>query len=231
MAYLFSSISPIKQPTPPTVSVKDVTSTSATIYWYLVEDAVRYNVYFNYKLLGTTESDSYKLDGLRPSTYYNVQVTAVNSDNQESEESDILIFETLNVPLEPPARTTVTNITSNSCLITWDAVMDAVQYCISVENIKLAQIMEFKVSETSYTLTELNPNTEYEIRISSIDENGQVGQPSDSLIFTTLQEQAKVKINVSGQTKDGIVFVNVSGEKKKATRLFLNVVGEAKEAV
>lgn len=134
----FPSISPIKPESPPIINVENITSNSATIYWYFLEDAVKYNIYLNGELVASTESDSYTFENLKPKTEYNVQATSVNSYNQESDKSELLVFE-------------------------------------------------------------------------------------------TLEDQAKVKINVNGQTKDGLVFVNVNGVSKKVKKIFVNVNGQAKE--
>ena len=87
--------------TPPTIpsglTLLQISSTSARIIWNDSEDnigVVGYNLYIDNALYGSTIVAYAEISGLNPSTSYDIQVTAFDSANNESEKSSILTITT-----------------------------------------------------------------------------------------------------------------------------------------
>ena len=92
--------------------------------------------------------------------------------------SNSLLFTTL---LPPPnvSDNMVSNITSNSCIVTWDPVQDATSY-----KYKLDSNLE-KPATSPLILSNLIANKTYSIKLASVNNEG-TGNYSISISFTTL---------------------------------------------
>jgi len=90
-------------------------------------------------------------------------------------------YGTLSMPIPPKVQgVTVSNVTHNEAEVAWDSVEDAILYKIYLDNKLVGEAMN-----TTYKLTNLKSDTEYEIRVSAVNEGGE-GPSSDPVTFTTL---------------------------------------------
>jgi len=87
--------------TPPTIptglTLLQISSTGARIIWNDSEDnigVVGYNLYIDNALYDSTIVAAAEISGLNPSTSYDIQVTAFDSANNESEKSSTLTITT-----------------------------------------------------------------------------------------------------------------------------------------
>lgn len=79
---------------------------------------------------------------------------------------------------------------------------------------------------TSQTLS-LNPETTYKVEVQLVDNFNQTSDIK-SVTFTTLTDQAKVRIKVNGQTKIGRVYVMKGGKLVKSKKIYTKVNGSLK---
>lgn len=73
--------------------------------------------------------------------------------------------------------------------------------------------------KTTYTITNLDEETTYNIEVQMIDNYGTVS-PSATVIFTTLSEQLKFYIKVDGQQKLGKASLKANGDFKKIKSVY-----------
>ncbi|MCR5042045.1 MAG: leucine-rich repeat protein [Clostridia bacterium] len=173
----------------PPLAVEDLSVTGETdktidISWTGVEGADGYNVYVdgeivNSELAGGT---TYTLTGLSADTTYEITVAGVNSVG-EGEESLILAARTL-LPIVPEKVTDVRldgEATSSSVTVVWEPVDGADGYNIYVDG---EIVNEELITEPGYTVTGLEPSTDYEIAVSAESDVGE-GERSDPVDVTT----------------------------------------------
>ena len=80
---------------PTNLTASNITSTSATLTWSFITGATEYKIYNNDILIDTSNSASYQLAQLTPSTVYTLTVTDMNGII-ESNQSDPLIVDSAN---------------------------------------------------------------------------------------------------------------------------------------
>lgn len=134
-------------------------------------------------------------------------------------------------PPSIPTNLETSSITSNSARLNWDSVDDATSYIVATGLANDDVFYEKTVTDTEYQFGNLVSDTEYNWKVRAKDSYSQLSEYSDVQTFKTLSEQAKLKVNVDGQTKEGKVFVNVNGLKKIVKKIYVNVNGNAKECV
>ena len=173
---------------PTNLASSQITSSQASISW----SDNNTNWILDYKT--TTEqswtsisvnSNPYIINQLNPQTEYNVRIRSLCSASDTSEYSDTLNFTTLSLPCNKPESIVFTNITDSSVIIDWTS-----------ENSN-SWIIDYRVEDTEnwnkviatdkpYQITELFPQTEYNVRIRSLCSASDTSEYSDTLNFTTL---------------------------------------------
>lgn len=134
-------------------------------------------------------------------------------------------------PPSIPTNLETSSITSNSARLNWDSVENATSYIVATGLANDDVFYEKTVTDTEYQFGNLVSDTEYKWKVRAKDSYSQLSEYSNVQTFKTLSEQAKLKLNVDGQTKEGKVFVNVNGLKKIVKKIYVNVNGKAKECI
>lgn len=198
------------EPTPcsnaaPVVTTSNLTHNSVTLSWTADPGGASYVV--QYKPLGAATwtaqiplpslSNTYTIVGMIPATQYVIEVIALCS-NVPGPAASVPI--TTNCDPAPPTNFTVTQITSSSALVTWDPVATAV-YVLYYREVGSGTWIPVNVTGTSYTLTNLNPYTTYEVKVSS-QCSGAINPSTTPQVFTTLPtcEMAPVGLTISNLT-------------------------------
>ena len=196
---------PCNNAAPQNVVVSGITHNSATVTWTPDQGGATYIV--QYKPVGAANwtgqipvtylTGTYTIPNLVPSTQYIVQVVAL-CDNVPGAPTE-LPFETKCDP-EPPTNFTVTSITPNSALVSWNPVPTA-SYVLEYREVGAATWTTVNVTGTSYSLTGLNPYTTYEVRVAS-ECSGAVNPYTTPQVFTTLPtcEMAPIGLTVTNIT-------------------------------
>ena len=170
-----SELIPLAQPV---LTVAAAESTSLTINWSEVPNALRYS--FSYKpSSGTTWTNvnvgtnlSYTINGLDLNTDYDVRVKAIGDGvNYKSVYSAIVRVMTTSeqpVPLETPILT-VAAVGSTSLTIDWNELPNAARYSFSYKPASETAWTNVNVgTKLSYTVGGLDLNTEYDVRVKAI---------------------------------------------------------------
>ncbi len=115
-----------------------------------------------------------------------MSVSANDLNNNESPRSLSIFVTTLNPDREPPTIPTgisISNVTGNTLLLSWQASTDN----IGVEKYGIYLNQEWIADEisTSYRVTGLQPNTEYELALIAYDEAGNSSALSSSVLMRT----------------------------------------------
>lgn len=196
---------PCNNAAPQNVVVSGITHNSATVTWTPDQGGATYIV--QYKPVGAANwtaqipvtflIGTYTIPNLTPSTQYIVQVVAL-CDNVPGPPTEVS-FETKCDP-EPPTNFTVTSITPNSALVSWNPVPTA-SYVLEYREVGAATWTTVNVTGTSYSLTGLNPYTTYEVRVAS-ECSGAVNPYTTPQVFTTLPtcEMAPIGLTVTNIT-------------------------------
>ena len=164
-------------PSPPVPAVDNITTSAAAVTWPSVYGATSYNISINGSFLANTTATTYNLSGLNYNTSYTVSVIAKSSIGSSSPGS--VTFTTLNLLL-PPEGLQVTNITSSTLDLSWNAVSGAITYILDQNDTILAT-----TTDTFYYCTGLSPNTTYTYKVAVTTELGESNY-SDPVVATTL---------------------------------------------
>ena len=151
---------------------------------------------------------TYNLTGLDASTGYTFRafVTTANGTSYGQEKT----FTTGSAPVEPcdvPTGLTVTDVQSESISVTWDnaAVLRwNVQYGPVGGTLASAT-----ASTNSYTFTNLNPLTTYQIQVQAVCEEGNVSEWSPAVEATTTNLNSYLENNVTLYPNPAKEFVDV----------------------
>ncbi len=196
---------PCNNAAPQNVVVSGITHNSATVTWTPDQGGATYIV--QYKPVGAANwtgqipvtylTGTYTIPNLTPSTQYIVQVVAL-CDNVPGPPTEVP-FETKCDP-EPPTNFTVTSITPNSALVSWNPVPTA-SYVLQYREVGAATWTTVTVTGTTYSLTGLNPYTTYEVRVAS-ECSGAINPYTTPQVFTTLPtcEMAPIGLTVTNIT-------------------------------
>ncbi len=106
---------------------------------------------------GPIEASPYTLTGLNPETTYEVRVRCICG---EDDYTDWATAEFTTLPLcQAPTDLTVSDITTNSAVISWTS--EANSFDVELDGEVIAQ----EITETSYALNDLDPGTIYTVRV------------------------------------------------------------------
>ena len=208
---------------PKDLSVSNITSTSATISWNAVEGVDNYEVEvedgdntpafeFNRELSATTV----EVSGLSPNGEYKVKVKSKCSGGNNSEYTEWLFFNA--TPGDDPGNggegeggvcaiptgLSVSNITSTSATISWNAVEGVDNYEVEVEDGDNTSAFEFnrELSATTVEVSGLSPNGEYKVKVKSKCSGGNNSDTPNG--YSLMQHQGMVQEMV---VKEKEVFV------------------------
>ena len=196
---------------PTNVAASNIAQTSATITWTAGGDETAWNLQYKSAAdanwsnsIAVSNTPSYALAGLTANTAYQVRVQAVCDAASTSDWTDAVSFTTAEEVETCPAPTNVAanDITKNSAVITWSqepntASSWTVQYKQSV-----ASTWETATANAmTYSLDGLNPDTQYDVQILAICDNGLTSDASETIQFTTLA------VGVNDYTLDAAISV------------------------
>ena len=164
----------------PVLSISGKTSTTITVAWNAVPNALRYSL--SYKLSSDSSwstnvnvgtNTSYTVSSLTPNTSYDFRLKAIGDGvSYKSVYSDVVNAKTNASdgpePLPTPALT-VSDATSTSITVSWNAVPNALRYSLSYKLASVSTWTNVNVgTNTSYTINELESNAEYDLRLKAV---------------------------------------------------------------
>ena len=207
----------------PTGISQESTENSVTVKWSAVNGATGYDILFNNSTYSVSET-SKTFTGLSPNRSYNYRIRSKSSEGVGE------YGETRTVKTTPNAPTSIT-VTSHedSVTLSWGAVSGASSYDVLVNG------KVYNVTDTSLTVTGLNPNTSYSYQVRVRNEDGVSSYsaaktakttPNPPLSATATATQNSVTISwnaVNGATSYDVLFngkeYRVTGTSKTITGL------------
>ena len=194
---------------PAAVTVSATTFDGATVAWTAGTNATSWEVrvYNNtYDETYTTEQTTYTFTGLNEGTF-NVSVRSICSEEISSEWSEPIQFTTESCVA--PTNVAVSGITANSAVVSWTAAASSngrytMEYGFS--GFSRGQGTTVEVTGTTYTITGLESEAEYDVYVASYCGENIVSPWSTVTSFTTIGGQETYTITVqSNNTAWGTV--------------------------
>ncbi|XP_029705380.1 collagen alpha-1(XII) chain isoform X1 [Takifugu rubripes] len=173
-------------PAPKNLQFTEVTQTSFRTSWehgapdvalYRLSWSKRGENDYQYAILNNDET-SYELENLDTDTEYDVKVTAIYSDEAESE--DLLgitrtLLKSAKVPPAPPRNLKVFNATTSSLTAKWDPAPGPVQsYRVTYRPAPGGEPLMLQIGgkKTSVVLSKLQPDTRYSVSVAALYPSG-----------------------------------------------------------
>ena len=205
--------------TPTNASATEITMTSAKLDW--VSDASKWELRINGEIFGNEISAKpYVLQNLNKETAYTVEVRAICKEGIYSDWSAPATFTTAGC--EAPTDLAVSSITNTSAVLNWSSSASEWEIDVNGE-IK-------KVSAVPYTLTGLEKNTAYSVKVRSICDENTTSAWSDSKGFTTTNVgiddvDAYANINLYPNPASSSVTINLNEVNGQATVTLVDLNG------
>lgn len=158
---------------PSGLSVTDIRETELMVTWDATEGADKYAMYLDDEFVAYTTENTYTFEELLPYQEYKLKVTAVN-DYGESDPISMTGKTSDETAPSAPEDIVAEAVNPYTVRLSWDASEDNVavtRYRIYVDGKE-----EARPKTTSYTLTGLDPDTEYTIGIDATDASGNVSE-------------------------------------------------------
>uniref|UniRef100_A0A8C6YZC9 Tenascin n=1 Tax=Nothoprocta perdicaria TaxID=30464 RepID=A0A8C6YZC9_NOTPE len=165
----------------------------------------------------------YDLNGLQPATEYTLKVHALK-DMQRSE----TLSTKFTTELDAPRDLSATEVQSETAVITWGPPRAPVtDYLLIYESIdgKVKEVI-LGPETTSYSLTELNPSTQYMVKLQAL--NRSLKSKVIHTIFTTnglLYPYPKdcSQALLNGETASGLYTIYLNGDKAQPLQVFCDM--------
>lgn len=204
-------------PPSPTVSVDDITATTANISWVFDEDAISYDIFVNSSLLANTVDNSYLMTNLNESTDYNITIIAKSSSGNSGPGK--ASFKTLSLP-DPPSGLRATNVTSNSIDLSWNTVDGYISYILDRDGNILAS-----TGGNTYKVSGLEPDTAYTFKVA-VETHAGHSVYSDPVEIRTLGVPPETPSGLSydGLTTSGFKVYWLRQDNTESYNVYLNNV-------
>ncbi|XP_070564503.1 uncharacterized protein [Ptychodera flava] len=183
---------------PENIAIVNKTTNQATVTWTLPLGSSVHSSIVEYRQTGmeswTTSGEldnsttAFTMVGLSANTEYSVRLVSRNSDGSRVETTDEIVFVTYAVPL--PTDITVKDITDNSAEFSWtipedEELVDVIVLQYRADENGTWQNITVTPPDNSVELTDLEPNTNYEVRLVVESKDGNHTRISPVTSFTT----------------------------------------------
>ncbi|MBB4805175.1 hypothetical protein HNP38_000447 [Chryseobacterium defluvii] len=195
-AYSHNEFTTRCDPTPPNVTVSNITTTSALITWNPLAASSTYVM--RYRIVGSgptgwspninlpaAPANTYPLNNLNVYTSYEVQIAnKCDGETALNPWSTPAVFTTERTCEIPPPGLTITNITPTSAVVVWDPFAGATSYILRYRKVGIPSWTNVTVPTNTYTIQNLLELTMYEMQVANIC-NGTPGNFTPPYFFTT----------------------------------------------
>jgi hypothetical protein len=193
----------------------EFTTTTSSIHltWVVVENADRYELKRNGKVVYSGSDNEFIDTSLITGTTYQYELKAMNSTGSSS-----LITFSASTQMEKPGEVSnlKTTTTESQATITWNKKTGATYYIV-----KLGNKVMYSGAKTSYTHRGLKANTSYKYSVTAVNTGG-LGKAS-FITVKTKQIQTKTKITTtktSYKRNETVTFtINITDKNNKAVAL------------
>ena len=179
-------------PTPPHVTISNVTANSAVVTWNPIVPSANYilrwrevgTIPWNTPNVPQPPANSYTIQNLDSFKTYEVQVANICvGETAANAWSNPQAFTTIRVCEIPPPGLTITQLTPTSAEVTWDPFPGAT-YHLKYRKVGIPSWTDVTVTTNTYTILGLLELTKYEMQVANIC-NGTMGQFTKLYYFTT----------------------------------------------
>lgn len=173
---------PTDCPTPTGLTVGDLTSTTAYVFWSPMMGVAGYEVSYEtpngWVKLNITQRTNQLITGLLPNTSYRVRVRSVCSNGTFSNPTEPVAFTTRPQPAcAAPASITATRIESTVLRLSWPRATSALGYEVAYSSDGGQTFTTRFTQDTSIVLSSLRPGTNYVIRIRTLCQGNIYSEP------------------------------------------------------
>lgn len=174
---------PAALPRPTGLAITAATEDSLTLAWNAVDGAGAYALFLNGAAAGITTDTTFAFAGLQAYTEYTLGVIAVAGN--DSSETAYLTARTLDMtaPTMPANLTAEADV--HSIALCWDASTDNVgirRYTVYVDGVPYR-----RTTDTCYTITGLETDTEYTLEVEAADVSGNVSPRAQITVRTRME--------------------------------------------
>ena len=171
------------------ITVSDITPYTAMLSWTVPltdePNTIEYSIYLNESLLTESLTDTvFTLSELNENTPYTVKIKAKNEFGEKDATNNFTTDPVNNIPGD--FEITVADITSYTARVTWTVPHTdeptTIEYSIFLNESLLAE----NLADTVFSLTELDKNTPYNVKVKAKNEFGENDETKD---FTTLPQR------------------------------------------
>jgi chitodextrinase len=212
-------------PTTPTdLRVVDANERTIVITWGESTDNVQvdgYLIYVDGVKVAQSFITEYSVLGLEASTVYNIAISAVDAEDNESPLTEAIDASTTEPDLLPPSKPqglTTTLITQSTIGIIWENSTDNTM--VSGYNIHLNGVKRGTSTTNEYTLSGLSAGMDFAISVSAYDHVDNVSEESDVIIARTKNPDVST---VAIFPDIEILGVSSSGEEEKVTKAISSI--------
>ncbi|XP_076820780.1 uncharacterized protein LOC143466065 isoform X6 [Clavelina lepadiformis] len=136
-----------------------------------------------------TDLQSAVVNDLMPGRWYQFNVVSIGAMSKEN--SDEKVFARAQTVPVPPSRINISDVTTESFLLTWNNVYGAASYVIAVKSaINSDSTVTLATNVTTLIVTNLSPGVQYSVTLKSVGEKGQISVESVLIKETTLPTTA-----------------------------------------
>ena len=173
----------VLEPAIPTgLTATPLSDSKILLEWEAAENALSYKVYMGNNLLNSTEETSYLVESLAEETEYCFKIKSVRG-TKESDFSDQVCEKTKSGNTAPDEAAVLVATPASgiaSIILTWNEVAKATSY-----NVYSADTLVANVTETTYTVKDLELDTEYCYTVKAANEFGESLLSSNLACATT----------------------------------------------
>ena len=159
-------------PAPGIITLDNVTENSVSIIWVGLPEAQTYEIQYrwvdsipDFITWGTTANNFATITGLKKDRRYEVRVKSICSETAVSDFSPLTRFTTTVGTCAIPLNLKITATTRNSISVSWSPTADAIRYVIQWRRKGVVAWTSFTTQDTFLRITNLLPDTEYDIRV------------------------------------------------------------------
>lgn len=163
-------------PTPPTVTISNITSTSAVVTWNPVVPSANYilrwrevgTIPWNQPAIPQPPASSYTIQNLSSFKTYEVQVANICvGETTPNAWSNPKVFTTIRVCEIPPPGLTITALTPTTAEVIWDA-FPGTSYILRYRKVGIPSWTTIPVNTNTYIITGLLELNKYEMQVTNV---------------------------------------------------------------
>ena len=179
--------------TPENLVAKATSTSSITLTWSKVKNALSYNIYQGEDMIANVSDTNYVAVNLKYNTEYCFTVTSVRNE-QESENAEKVCIKTFDLPVSTPENLIAKATSTSSITLTWNKAQNALSYNIYNNDVLIANIQT-----TSYSINNLDYYTDYCYTISAV-RNKSESKKSNVVCAKTLDLPISTPENLVAET-------------------------------